>query len=122
MPKCENCYHKKVCINGANYKNAENCKQYKPESLIVKLPCRIGDAVYYTPPGTGGINELTVVAIHLSDEKLVRKKLHKSHFVAIESSSKLSARYNLDSFGKTVFLTREEAERALEEREKNGKV
>lgn len=27
---------------------------------------------------------------------------------------------NTDDFGKTVFLTREEAERALEEREKNG--
>ena len=27
---------------------------------------------------------------------------------------------NTDDFGKTVFLSREEAERALEEREKNG--
>ncbi len=119
MAKCENCYHRKVCIDGANYKNSENCRRYKDKALIVELPCVIGDKVYYTPLKTGYINELTVVAIHLSDEKSVRTKLHKSHFIAIESRSKLSGKYNLDSFGRTVFLSREEAERALEECEKN---
>ena len=28
MSKCNNCYHNKVCIGGANYKTAENCKHY----------------------------------------------------------------------------------------------
>ena len=28
MSKCNNCYHNKVCIDGANYKTAENCKHY----------------------------------------------------------------------------------------------
>ena len=60
------------------------------------------------------MNELKSV----EDEKLVRTKLHKSHFIAIESRSRLSGKYNLDSFGKTVFLSREVAERALEESEK----
>lgn len=119
MPKCENCYHYVMCL-AAFCENKNICRFYKDKSLIAELPCRVGDMVYYVPPGTAGcINTLTVVAIHLSDEKSVRKKLHKSHFVAIESRSKLSGKYNLDSFGKTVFLTREAAERALEEREKN---
>ena len=28
MSKCNNCYHRKVCIDGANYKTAESCKHY----------------------------------------------------------------------------------------------
>ena len=28
MSKCNNCYHNKVCIGGANYKTAESCKHY----------------------------------------------------------------------------------------------
>lgn len=28
MSKCNNCYHNKVCIDGANYKTAESCKHY----------------------------------------------------------------------------------------------
>ena len=32
MSKCENCLHKKDCIDGANFKNAENCERFKPYS------------------------------------------------------------------------------------------
>lgn len=28
ISKCNNCYHNKVCINGANYKTTESCKHY----------------------------------------------------------------------------------------------
>lgn len=28
MYKCNNCFHKRVCIGGANYKTAESCKHY----------------------------------------------------------------------------------------------
>ena len=38
MTKCENCYHKKVCIDSANYKSAENCRQYKDKNLIAEFP------------------------------------------------------------------------------------
>ena len=33
MSKCNNCYHNKVCIDGANYKTAESCKHYVPEDF-----------------------------------------------------------------------------------------
>lgn len=37
MAKCEKCYHNKVCINGANYKNAESCIHFKDKELIAEL-------------------------------------------------------------------------------------
>ena len=43
------------------------------------------------------------------------------HYEAcLNSLSENKVLNNTDDFGKTVFLSREEAERALEEREKNG--
>ena len=37
MSKCNNCYHNKVCIDGANYKNAENCRQYVPAADLQEV-------------------------------------------------------------------------------------
>lgn len=37
MSKCEKCYHKKVCINGANYKTSEKCKHFIDEASVIKL-------------------------------------------------------------------------------------
>ena len=33
--KCEHCIHKKVCIDGANYRNAEECRNFINENDIV---------------------------------------------------------------------------------------
>ena len=38
--KCEHCIHKKICIDGANYKNAEACRNYINEKDF--LPVRHG--------------------------------------------------------------------------------
>ena len=37
MSKCNNCYHNKVCIDSANYKNAENCRQYVSEKDVQEV-------------------------------------------------------------------------------------
>lgn len=46
MLKCENCIHKKVCINGVNFQNAESCRQYFNENDVVKV-VRCKDCTYY---------------------------------------------------------------------------
>ena len=43
---CEKCIHKKVCIDGANYKNADKCEKFADEELILRLPCKLGDMAY----------------------------------------------------------------------------
>lgn len=121
MPKCEKCYHNKVCINGANHKNAEGCIHFKDKELITKLPCKVGDKLYFVPDA-GYILTCTVAAIHISDEKSVRKKLHKSHIIAISHLSGLGIKFNFDNFNKIVFRTREEAERISKECENETKT
>ncbi len=44
MSKCNNCYHNKICIDGANYKTAEICKHYMPAADVQKV--RHGEWVY----------------------------------------------------------------------------
>ena len=106
MEKCKNCYHRKVCIDGANYKNSENCRQYKDKSLIMELQFGIGDAIYII------INESERFGgLYIKEEKIVE----------ISTSGRVwtdDCFYDDDEFGKRIFLSREEAERALEESEK----
>ena len=35
MLKCEKCIHKKICIDGANYRNAEKCRNFINENDVV---------------------------------------------------------------------------------------
>lgn len=37
MSKCNSCYHKKICIDSANYKTAENCKHYVSEYDVASV-------------------------------------------------------------------------------------
>ena len=37
MLKCEKCIHKKICIDGANYKNAEACRNFINENDVAPV-------------------------------------------------------------------------------------
>lgn len=71
-------------------------------------PCKVGDIVYMVTPG-GRIHEkkvlgsASVVGLNLRDE------IWMKHSFTCESALV----FNEDDIGKTVFLTREDAERAL---------
>lgn len=52
MLKCEHCIHKKICIDGANYRNAEACRNYINENDIAPAAdvvpvIRCKDCKYY---------------------------------------------------------------------------
>lgn len=92
----------------------EELKSYKgaeEQGLLVRLPCKVGDTVYV--PTRNFISELRIIMISVD--------MHGTYF-----GWKLNSGIypNLDGFsinklGKTVFLTREEAERKLEEMKNN---
>ena len=46
MLKCEKCIHKKICIDGANYKNAEACSNFVNENDVFEV-IRCKDCYYY---------------------------------------------------------------------------
>lgn len=105
MAKCEKCYHNKVCINGANYKNVETCNHFKDKSLIVELPCKVGSTVFIL------IDE---------SKKFGGSYIKEEKVVEISTTGRIwtdDCCYDDDDIGKMLFFTREEAEAVLEERE-----
>ena len=108
------------CSQGAgNCKTVKNMikklatyEDLEEQGLLVRLPCKVGDTVYV--PTRNFISELRIIMISVD--------MHGAYF-----GWKLNSGIypNLDGFsinklGKTVFLTREEAEKKLEEM-KNGR-
>lgn len=120
---CKDCIHNEVCsqfskADGANYDYytyanlSEKCECFKDKSRLVLLPCKVGDMLY-EPTDRGTISEYEVKAIRLE---------LFSMFVEWDITKGFVWRFIdgicAEEIGKTVFLTRKSAERALKEVEK----
>ena len=101
---CENCLYNKNCqfllkpING----EVERCTAFEDKSEWVHLPCKVGDIVYCFEP--------CFDADHRPKLKVVEKEIIELKTIA----TVFGLNFNIDSIGKTIFLTREEAEKALD--------
>ncbi|MGN0163516.1 MAG: hypothetical protein ACI4EA_08075 [Candidatus Ornithomonoglobus sp.] len=87
---------------------AEEFADYLLANGVIVPPCKVGGTVYRVTPknGTVKIEPIKVEGIHIKDYGIdVEVKLPQGNF----------GNYMEYNFGKTVFLTREEAERALKE-------
>lgn len=98
-----------------NFKAIKKLADYEKleeQGLLVRLPCKVGDTVYV--PTRVLVSEFKITAIFCD--------IHGTYFYWLfycgiyERTSGFSER----DIGKTVFLTREEAENKLEEMKKNG--
>ena len=80
------------------------------EERVIVLPCKVGQRVFALLDTDKHISECEVKQIGLGNE---------IGFVGLEPIGARGREYGvaLNGFGKTVFLTREEAEKALEDRE-----
>ena len=100
--KCEcnksrdNCYDRSIYNKLAEYEDLEE------QGLLLKLPCKVGDTVY---------------DIHWWEEKTKKVKVGKETYYKTVHKHKVSktkfSLYDYEDFGKTVFLTKEEAEQEL---------
>lgn len=101
MASCKDCMHEKVCdyfAGDMNEEGAEKCVCFKDRTRFVELPCKVGEELYRVKTVRG--------------KKIVTEtQLNQNTFWRIVFGGE---------YGKTVFLTREEAEKALKERENNG--
>lgn len=93
--------------NSYDYKNLLIERLGKYEDLeerdrLVKLPCKVGETVYYINPNENTINELVVYSFDIRPLQ---------HFAC----DYMGTRLNFNQFGKTVFLTKSEAEAKLKE-------
>jgi hypothetical protein len=95
------------------------------EGVIVP-PCKVGDVVYapHWHWGTyikGGIMPYRITNITIAQNKKgVWTKKYRAMEVKNGNTIDWQLNFEFDAIGKTVFITREEAEKALAERSENG--
>ncbi|MBQ9744486.1 MAG: hypothetical protein IJW19_05105 [Clostridia bacterium] len=122
MSKCEckECLHYDVCYDRIEFGETHDfkgengdCDHYKSKSLFVELPCKVGDTIYEIRNSkifNEKIVEMRVIAITFLVSSCCK---HLS--ITAENSRGANLLFELDDFGKTVFLTKEDAERKLRE-------
>lgn len=83
------------------------------EGRVVVLPCKVGGEVYSTLDDFGRLHQCRATYVHLDERPYLNT-------VALEPVDYEGSQYGatFGSFGKTVFLTRKEAEEALRRAEK----
>ena len=95
-----------------NDDNVESqCPEFEDKKEWLKLPCKVGDTAYFitnrnTPKGTKE---------HIVETTIEKIGVRKSGMF-IKLSANAMYETSCNSIGKTVFLTLEEAEKALAER------
>lgn len=112
---CKNCLHDGVCYTQEVCNDIEQqlkdfgCEDFTDRSEWVHLPCKVGDTLYeITSRNTISEYEVTAIRIELFNV-FIDWKLTQG-FV-----DKYISDMPVGEIGRTVFLTREEAEKALEE-------
>lgn len=104
----------------AVYRKLKEYEDAEEQGLLLRLPCKVGDKIFLDFAGFGkDIDEFTVKDFHLDCFENGETIL----FCDYESNdSTLSGQIDVMEFGKSVFLTREEAEAKLKEmEEKDGR-
>ena len=117
--KLGSCPSPYLCDENCKYANLERCYEERTADLllehgVVLLPCKVGDRLYEVT-GRKTVSVYKVRAIRVELFGLFIEWDIVEGFVWQSLSG-----INADEIGKTVFLTREEAERALKERENNA--
>lgn len=125
MASCKDCINYDVCsTKGANCDRGNNCVMFKDRTRFVELPCKVGDVVYEMvlnrDKSFSHWNTHKVVGVHLGNFPDLRGHKRQEYLVTYCELMNFLGRIPLNKLGKTVFLTREEAERALKERVNNG--
>lgn len=116
MANCENCIHNEVCKN-YEPKSTIACERYKDNSLIVELPCKVGDTVFAFCDFYGVVLPYFIETLDISyytkNENCYQYEANSTN--AEQNDLIDSIDFLLEDIGKTVFLSREEAEKALKE-------
>ena len=117
MKTCKDCLHVDVCKWSGLFEDASKCKHFKDKSLCVELPCKVG-CVAYRPIITDTKRKPaihTIIITHI-DVGLNKNGVSPHSFaVGTLKNTSCGDSFDFDEIGKTVFLSREDAEKALKE-------
>lgn len=121
---CKDCIHERVCnaliVQGLPYNDdklpAEAfCMTFKDKSRFVELPCNANDTVYVIQNNT--IIQSYIIQLKYEQEAENYGKFVRNRIYTVIGNVLIE--FDFSDFGKSVFLTREEAEKALERIEGN---
>lgn len=107
----------KILTKLADYEDLEE------QGLLVRLPCKLKDKLYHFYGIDLEDNFVDVISDEIIMEVVATEFVIDSYEIAIKCITDWNSPYEYlpaAEFGKTVFLTREEAEKKLEEMKKNG--
>ena len=103
---CKDCVHYEVCNIFGDEVLGNLCVYFKDKSKFIELPCKVGDIVWCIGTPCGGCECYNEVMKEEFIEKC--RKCAKVEIIECKFDYEL-----IEEFGKTVFLTKEEAEQAL---------
>lgn len=113
---CKDCIHYDVCkrFNSnipEEFEGIENhCDNFKDKSLVLDLPCKVGDTVYYREGSRLLMGVVRNLSINMKEGLYIVYVNSEYSLIGIE-------RFGFHMFGNRIFLTKEAAEQALKERE-----
>lgn len=102
-------------IEGISVERMKDLAKAEAEDKLLVLPCKVGDTVWafgYLPTSS----RYVIYCAEVKEFRLREKHFGRGIYVLLEPVDFRGRRkeYGKDDFGKTVFLTREDAEKALE--------
>ena len=97
-----------------------NYEDLEEQGLLVRLPCKVGDTVWDNDFGYPEPYEIKAFSYGYCDSYVEPDIEDQIIFYYENYSGSIAVAFPMSELGKTVFLTREEAEKKLEEM-KNGK-
>ena len=98
---------RKVLQKLADYEDLEE------QGLLLKLPCRVGDIIYEVDESILLDNVIEPIECRVN-YIIFKSSIHMGVEVIKGHGVGSSYNFEIEDFGKTVFLTKEEAEKALE--------
>mgnify|MGYP000117937859 CR=1 FL=1 len=110
-------------MRSENYKLLQELKSYKDleeQGLLVRLPCKIGDTVWDNDFGYPESYEIKAFSYGYCDSYVEPDIEDEIIFYYENYSGSITGAFPMSEIGKTVFLTREEAEKKLKEMKNNG--
>lgn len=121
---CQDCVHYEVCdyrvkkmrIKGYELRANEDfiCSYFKDKSKFIELPCKVGDTVWF-------IKFAFSYAKRPIPAMICGMKTFSNNgaftFMSLTVENNINRNFTNYDIGRTVFLTKEEAEQALKERE-----
>lgn len=119
MATCKDCIHYYACCAGGGLFNEKDetkemlCGKFEDKKKYIKLPCNVGDTVYmpWEWNGTNGIASLEVTHIVIDGlHAYIKTNFHTDDEDYYNAYG--CGRFAFDDFGKIVFHTIEEAEKA----------